>query len=98
MYKTYSMELGGRTLSVDIGRVGKQANGCAFMHNHLIFAFKETVHNKEYVADENIYNESDYQYLIDEIKKIMQDRKLMERKMEIQHNAAGVAERDHYTF
>ena len=32
MYKTFSMELGGRTLSVDIGRVGKQANGCAFMH------------------------------------------------------------------
>ena len=31
-YKTYTMELGGRTLSVDIGRVGKQANGCAFMH------------------------------------------------------------------
>ena len=32
MYKTFSMELAGRTLSVDIGRVGKQANGCAFMH------------------------------------------------------------------
>lgn len=32
MYKTYSLELAGRTLSVDIGRVGKQANGCAFMH------------------------------------------------------------------
>lgn len=32
MYKTYSMELGGHTLSVDINRVGKQANGCAFMH------------------------------------------------------------------
>ncbi|MCR5502829.1 MAG: polyribonucleotide nucleotidyltransferase [Lachnospiraceae bacterium] len=32
MYKTYTMELAGRTLSVDIGRVGKQANGCAFMH------------------------------------------------------------------
>ncbi len=31
-YKTYSMELAGRTLSVDIGRVGAQANGCAFMH------------------------------------------------------------------
>ena len=31
-YKTYSMELAGRPLSVDIGRVGKQANGCAFMH------------------------------------------------------------------
>ncbi len=32
MYKTYSMELAGRTLSVDVNRVGKQANGCAFMH------------------------------------------------------------------
>ncbi len=32
MYKTFSLELAGRTLSVDIGRVGKQANGCAFMH------------------------------------------------------------------
>jgi hypothetical protein len=31
MYQTYSMELAGRTLSVDINRVGKQANGCAFM-------------------------------------------------------------------
>lgn len=32
MYQSYSMELAGRTLTVDIGRVGKQANGCAFMH------------------------------------------------------------------
>lgn len=31
-FKTYSMELGGRTLSVDIGRVSAQANGAAFMH------------------------------------------------------------------
>lgn len=32
MYKSYEMELAGRTLKVDINRVGKQANGCAFMH------------------------------------------------------------------
>lgn len=32
MYQNYKMELAGRTLSVDINRVGKQANGCAFMH------------------------------------------------------------------
>ena len=32
MYKTYEMELAGRTLKIDINRVGKQANGCAFMH------------------------------------------------------------------
>ena len=32
MYKTFSMELAGRTLSVDVGRVSAQANGAAFMH------------------------------------------------------------------
>ncbi len=32
MYKSYELELAGRTLKVDIDRVGKQANGCAFMH------------------------------------------------------------------
>jgi len=30
--KTFSMELAGRTLSVDVGRVAAQANGAAFMH------------------------------------------------------------------
>ena len=32
MYKSYEMELAGRTLRVDIGRVAAQANGAAFMH------------------------------------------------------------------
>lgn len=32
MYKSYSMELAGRTLTVDIGRVCAQANGAALMH------------------------------------------------------------------
>ena len=31
-YKTYSMELAGRTLRVDIGRVAAQANGAVLMH------------------------------------------------------------------
>ena len=32
MYKSFTMELAGRTLTVDIGRVAAQANGAAFMH------------------------------------------------------------------
>ena len=31
MYNSFTMELAGRTLRVDVNRVGKQANGCAFM-------------------------------------------------------------------
>ncbi|MDD2967953.1 MAG: polyribonucleotide nucleotidyltransferase [Lachnospiraceae bacterium] len=32
MYKTFSMELAGRTLTADIDRVGKQASGCVLLH------------------------------------------------------------------
>ncbi len=32
MYQSYKMDLAGRPLVVDVNRVGKQANGCAFMH------------------------------------------------------------------
>ena len=32
MFKSYSMELAGRTLTVEVGRVAKQASGAAFMH------------------------------------------------------------------
>ena len=32
MYKKFEMELAGRTLRVDVGRVAKQANGAALMH------------------------------------------------------------------
>ena len=32
MYKTFEMDLAGRTLRVDVGRVAAQANGAAFMH------------------------------------------------------------------
>ena len=32
MYKSFTMELAGRKLTVDVGRVAKQANGAAFMH------------------------------------------------------------------
>ena len=32
MYKTFEVELAGRTLRVDVGRVAKQANGAVLMH------------------------------------------------------------------
>ncbi|MBQ6886633.1 MAG: polyribonucleotide nucleotidyltransferase [Lachnospiraceae bacterium] len=31
MYQTFTMDLAGRTLKIDVNRVGKQANGCAFI-------------------------------------------------------------------
>jgi polyribonucleotide nucleotidyltransferase len=46
MFKSYSMELAGRTLTVDVGRVAAQANGAALMH------YGETVVLSTVVASE----------------------------------------------
>ena len=46
-YKAYSMELAGRTLTVDIGRVAAQANGAALMQ-----AVKESRKILKNIADE----------------------------------------------
>ncbi len=32
MLKSFTMDIAGRTLRVDVGRVAAQANGAAFMH------------------------------------------------------------------
>ena len=32
MFKSFTMDLAGRPLTVDVGRVAAQANGAAFMH------------------------------------------------------------------
>ena len=42
MFKQYEMELAGRTLRVDIGRVCAQANGAALMHLSLIHISEPT--------------------------------------------------------
>ena len=44
MYKSFSMELAGRTLTVDIGRVCAQANGAALLkygeNNSFIYCYR----------------------------------------------------------
>ncbi|MBQ2744526.1 MAG: accessory Sec system glycosylation chaperone GtfB [Lachnospiraceae bacterium] len=69
----------------------------AFMHNHLIMAFNETLHNKAYVAGEHIYTMSDYERMIADIKSVMQDEKLMEKHIKMQHDAAGLEDVEEYS-
>ena len=47
MYKSFSMELAGRTLTVDIGRVAKQANGAAFMGIPRYYLLQPRLTNQE---------------------------------------------------
>ena len=51
MYRTYSMELAGRTLTIDVGRMAAQANGAVLIHmeTQLCFQLQQLQRNQEKV-------------------------------------------------
>lgn len=60
----------------------------AFLHNHLIFAFRETLHNGNYVAKENIYAAADYKELVTELKRCAKDARALNKRLKLQQAAA----------
>lgn len=60
----------------------------AFLHNHMIFAFKETMHNQAYVAKEHIYNMDDVDDLITGLNAVAGDKDLIAEHIGRQHEAA----------
>lgn len=60
----------------------------AFLHNHLIFAFEETLHNGEYVADEHIYPAAEFERMVSDIRAVMEDSTVMEQHLERQRRHA----------
>ncbi len=60
----------------------------AFLHNHLIFAFEETVHNRDYIAQAHIYPADNVDHMIADVKKAMKDGDVMERRLKRQREAA----------
>ncbi len=56
----------------------------AFLHNHLIFAFKETIHNNSYIADNHIYSVNDVDKMIAEIKEICDDKPKIDEHLKMQ--------------
>lgn len=69
----------------------------AFMQNQLIFAFKETLHNADYVADEHIYTLNEVDKFVSDIKMIMLDTELMKSHIELQHEWAMMETKEAYT-
>ena len=60
----------------------------AFLHNHLIMGFKETLHNASYIAPEHIYAMEDVDNMISDLKGIMLDHNLIDAHVKMQHEAA----------
>ncbi len=60
----------------------------AFLHNHLIFAFKETLHNARYIASEHLYAIADADQMIADIKMLLLDSSLLDSHIQLQHTSA----------
>lgn len=85
-------------LYLDINHEGEIVSAVrrAFMHDHLIFAFEETVHNRDYIADAHIYPADQAEQMIEEIRKVMEDRNLLEQGLLRQHEAAMAETAERY--
>lgn len=68
----------------------------AFLHNQLIFAFQETVHNRDYVADLHTYPISEFDNMVLKIQEIMADKTVMMQHLEEQHKWALAGDKDTY--
>lgn len=68
----------------------------AFLHNQLIFAFEETVHNREFLADAHVYPAAAFDRMVSDVRQIMEDVKLMKRHLGMQHDDAMVEKKEAY--
>lgn len=60
----------------------------AFLHNHLIFAFRETLHNERYVAAEHIYPMEQAENLICAVREAYESRECLMAELEKQQKYA----------
>lgn len=60
----------------------------AFLHNHLIFAFKETAHNRDFVAEEYIYPSEEASRMIGDIQAAIADEAVLGEHLRRQKEAA----------
>jgi hypothetical protein len=68
----------------------------AFIHDQLIYAFHETLHEPEYVPARHRYETDEADRMIADIKRALEDSADMEQQLALQHQFALVADREEY--
>ncbi len=68
----------------------------AFLHNHVIFAFNETLHNGDYVAAEHCYSLDDVNRMISDIRMLIADDEKLEQWLRRQRDEALTETKDSY--
>ncbi|MCM1231930.1 MAG: accessory Sec system glycosylation chaperone GtfB [Ruminococcus flavefaciens] len=83
---------------LDINHEGEivSAVSRAFQHNQLIFAFEETAHNRDYVAEAHIYPANDVGRMIADVKKAVKDGEVLDRRLRKQQEAAMAETAERY--
>ena len=66
------------------------------MHDHLIFAFRETAHNADYEAKEYTYPAAKWKQMCADVKTAMADQKMMKKMLQQQKKAAMAEPADSY--
>ena len=62
----------------------------------VILGFESTLHNKKYVIDDCIYKENNYAKVIDLMKQIKSNSKLVDEIIAKQYEKAGSVDKDIY--
>lgn len=68
----------------------------AFLFNHLIVAFRETLHNEEYVAPNHVYSKKDVTEMLADVKAMLLAEELLEKHLKEQRHHACAEETDRF--
>ena len=68
----------------------------AFLHDQIIFAFEETIHNRDCVAQAHIYKAVDVNRMVSDITAVLNDPELADVHLKLQHEAALTETRETY--
>lgn len=85
-------------LDINDGKEILDAADEAFLRNHLILAFKETLHNEYRVAPKNIFSEKKVEKLIAALKECGADQKKLQARIELQKEQARCESADSYAL
>lgn len=83
-------------LDINQGNEVDQIIRKAFENNQLIFAFKETLHNKKYVCGENVFEIVQTNELVEKIRNVSQNAKEYRNALGAQRWTAGQATVENY--
>ena len=68
----------------------------AFLNKQLIFAFQETAHNRDYIASDHIYSIDEFDRMVSDAQRVMENENVMNMYLDKQWMDAMVETKESY--